>query len=83
MSRFRRLFGDVLHRSAEGRPGGQDVDSPEADTSADGQLDPNTAALTEGAPPAGAGGRVQPSGTSPDPRQPRGPSEGDVQNLPG
>ena len=83
MSRLRRLFGGVHHRSAKGRPGGRDVDGLEADTSVDGQLDPNTAALTEGAPPAGAGGRVQPSGTSPDPRQPRGPSEGDVQNLPG
>jgi hypothetical protein len=83
VSRLRRLLGDRRTHGGTGAPGAQDVDSLESDTSVEGQLDPNTAALTEGAPPAGAGGRVQPSGTSPDPREPRGPSEGEVQNLPG
>jgi hypothetical protein len=64
-------------------PGHRDDDGLEADPEVDGLLDLNTAALTEGAPPAGAGGRVQPVGPSPDPRPPQGASEGEVQNLPG
>jgi hypothetical protein len=66
-----------------GGPGHQDPDNLERDEGVEGHLDPNTAALSEGAPPAGADGRIQPSGESPDPRPPVGPSEGEVQNLPG
>jgi hypothetical protein len=58
-------------------------DNTESDPDTEGHLDLNTAALMEGAPPAGAGGRIQPAGGSPDPRPPRGPGEGEVQNLPG
>ncbi len=79
MSRLRRW----LPMSPGKGPGRRDDDGIEADPAVDGQLDPNTAALTEGAPPAGAGGRVQPVGSSPDPRPPRGVAEGEVQNLPG
>ena len=83
MSALRRLWRTVRGRHGAGRPGAQDHDALEADGPAGPGLDPNTAALSEGAPPAGAGGRVQPSGTSPDPRARRGPSEDDVGNLPG
>ncbi len=83
MSPLRRLFRSLRTRSSTGQPGVQDHDGLQPDSSVEFHLDPNTAALSEGAPPAGAGGRVQPRGTSPDPRQPRGPAEGDVNNLPG
>lgn len=82
MSLLRRL----MHRDREpvrGGPGHQSLDNLERAEGIEGQMDPNTAALSEGAPPAGADGRIQPSGTSPDPRPPRGPSEEEVQNLPG
>ena len=79
MSRLRRW---LPVRPGKG-PGHRDEDGIEADPANEGLLGPNTAALTEGAPPAGAGGRVQPVGSSPDPRPPQGPSEGEVQNLPG
>jgi hypothetical protein len=82
MSRARRLI-DMFRRRTEGGPGAQNVDNLEPDPEVEGALDPNTAALTEGAPPAGADGRVQPAGDSPDPRPGRGPAEGEVQNLPG
>jgi len=58
-------------------------ENTESDPENEGLLELNTAALMDGAPPAGAGGRVQPTGGSPDPRPPRGPGEGDVQNMPG
>lgn len=58
-------------------------DNTESDPENEGLLDLNTAALMEGAPPAGASGRIQPAGTSPDPRPPRGSGEGEVQNMPG
>ncbi|MGY1712266.1 hypothetical protein ACI8AC_22425 [Geodermatophilus sp. SYSU D00758] len=83
MALLRRWLAHLPGRGRRGAPGARDDDGLEADPAVEGRLDPNTAALTEGAPPAGADGRVQPSGTSPDPRPPRGPSEGDVQNLPG
>jgi hypothetical protein len=79
---LRRRIARALHRATP-RPGAQSRDNLEPDEGVEGHLDPNTAALMEGAPPAGTGGRVQPSGTSPDPRPSRGPSEGEVQNLPG
>jgi hypothetical protein len=79
MSRLRRWL-PATHGKG---PGARDDDGVQFDASVDGVLGPNTAALTEGAPPAGAGGRVQPVGTSPDPRPPRGANEGEVQNLPG
>jgi hypothetical protein len=72
-----------LRRRAKGGPGAQDADNLEPDSELEGNLEPNTAALMEGAPPAGAGGRVQPAGTSPDPRPARGPAEGEIQNMPG
>ena len=81
MSVLRRLGAAFGRRS---KP--EDVpvsDNTESDAEHEGLLEPNTAALTEGAPPAGAGGRIQPSGGSPDPRPARGPSEGEVQNFPG
>jgi hypothetical protein len=82
MSYLRRLIDRALRRS-QGRAGMQNPDNLEYDADVEGCLEPNTAALSEGAPPAGADGRTQPSGTSPDPRPERGPSEGEVQNLPG
>jgi hypothetical protein len=82
VSRVRRLIGTLLRRT-KGQPGTQIPDNLEADSSIEGRLDPNTAALMEGAPPAGTSGRTQPAGTSPDPRPPRGPAEGEVQNMPG
>ena len=82
MSGIRRWL-NALRKRTEGRPGGQDPDNLESDPEFDGNLDPNTAALMDGAPPAGAGGRTQPVGTSPDPRPSRGPAEGEVQNMPG
>ena len=78
-----RWLTTALRRRVRGRPGAQDSDSLEQDSTLEGDLEPNTAALTEGAPPAGNGGRVQPSGTSPDPRPARGPAEGEIQNMPG
>jgi len=69
------------HRS--GAPGAQDLDAIDRAADSEGAFEPNTAALTDGAPPAGAGGRTQPTGRSVDPRPPVGPSEGEVQNLPG
>ena len=82
MSRARRLI-DMFRRRTDGGPGAQNSDNLEPDSAVEGALDPNTAALTEGAPPAGVDGRVQPVGNSPDPRPARGPAEGEVQNLPG
>lgn len=82
MSGIRERIGDLVgHR--HGRPGAQNADNLEYDQDIEGRIEPNTAALTEGAPSAGADGRKQPSGTSPDPRPQRGPSEGEIQNLPG
>ena len=82
MFRLRRFVATLLNRGTA-PPGNQIHDDLEPDPDFEGLLDPNTAALMEGAPPAGAGGRTQPSGSSPDPRPPRGPGEGEVQNLPG
>jgi hypothetical protein len=82
VSLLRRLTDKGPKRSKSG-PGAQNTDNLEQDPELEGNLDPNTAALMEGAPPAGASGRVQPAGPSPDPRPGKGPSEGDVQNLPG
>ena len=70
-----------LHGSAVAAPAASD--NTDFDEESEGVLEPNTAALTEGAPPAGSSGRVQPSGESPDPRPGRGISEGEVQNMPG
>lgn len=83
MSALLRLWRSLRHRRSMGQPGAPDHDALEADRTMGSGLDPTTAALSEGAPPAGAGGRIQPSGSSPDPRHPRGPSEDDVGNLPG
>jgi hypothetical protein len=82
VSLLRRLTGPWLKRAKEG-PGSQNTDNLEQDPELEGNLDPNTAALMEGAPPAGASGRIQPAGHSPDPRPGKGPSEGEIQNLPG
>ena len=82
MSALRRVWRR-LRGSGTGWPGAQDHDALEVDGPDGAGIDPTTAALSEGAPPAGAGGRVQPTGTSPDPRNPSGPSEDDVGNLPG
>jgi hypothetical protein len=82
LSRARRLI-DRFRRRADGGPGARNSDNLEPDSEVEGALDPNTAALTEGAPPAGTGGLDPAAGTSPDPRPARGPAEGDVQNLPG
>ena len=74
---------DRLRRHATGRPGSPSPENTEADLENEGRLEPNTAALMDGAPPAGASGRVQPSGGSPDPRAAHGPSEDDTQHMPG
>ena len=74
---------DRLRRHPTGRPGSPSPENTEADEELEGRLDPNTAALMDGAPPAGASGRIQPSGGSPDPRTPHGPSEDDTQHMPG
>ena len=55
----------------------------EADPEHEGRLELNTAALMDGAPPAGVSGRTQPSGPTPDPRPPHGSGEGEIQNMPG
>lgn len=81
--RLPRWLTTPLRRRAKGRPGAQDADNLEQDSDLEGKLEPNTAALAEGAPPAGAGGRIQPVGRSPDPRPARGPAEGEIQNMPG
>jgi hypothetical protein len=77
-----RVIGAVLKRPQR-RPRAPDTDDVEEAPSFEGRLEPNTAALMEGAPPGGASGRVQPLRDSSDPEPPPGPSEGDVENLPG
>ena len=72
-----------LPHSGNKHPGAQDAEGVTWDPETEGRLDPNTAALMEGAPPAGADGRTQPVGETPDPRPARGPGEGEVQNLAG
>jgi hypothetical protein len=81
MSLKRRILG-ALGRSSPARSVPRS-DNTDSDPEHEGLLEPNTAALAEGAPPAGASGRIQPAGESPDPRPPRGPGEGEVQNFPG
>jgi hypothetical protein len=81
-SRIRRALDALRRPRQHGRPA-EDPDNLEREQGVEGNLDPNTALLMEGAPPAGTSGRDQPVGGSPDPRPPRGPSEAEVRNLPG
>lgn len=77
------LFGWRSHKSTGG-PGAPSPENTVADEALEGHLEPNTAALMDGAPPAGASGRHQPSGSPPGYKQePPGPSEDDTQHMPG
>lgn len=60
--------------------------SPAADDDDDefeGGLEPNTAALMDGAPPSGASGRAVPTGPSTGDPGAHGTDEGETENLPG
>jgi hypothetical protein len=81
MSWFKQLLSG--RRATKGGPGAPSPENTEAFPDLEGQLDPNTAALMDGSPPAGVSGRIQPDA---DPRrasQQRGPSETDTKHLPG
>lgn len=64
-------------------PGRPSPANTEAAPEHEGRLDPNTAALTEGAPPAGVSGRVSPEGEPPGGGTEPGHSETDTKHLPG
>lgn len=68
-----------------GRPGGSGAGpgNTEAHPEIEGRLDVNTAALTDGSPPAGVDGRRQPQGDRRGLGPRRGPSEVDTEHLPG
>ena len=71
-------------KARPGRPGGTHSENTTAYPQMEGHLEPNTAALMDGAPPAGVSGRT---GPDPDPRHTtqgrQGPSETDTKHLPG
>ncbi len=79
------LRGRRRDREGPGAPGGPSGGSPntQAFPQIEGQLDVNTAALTDGSPPAGVDGRRQPEGDRTGGGSRRGPSETDTEHLPG
>lgn len=70
-------------KAGPGRPGGTHPENTTAYPQLEGHLEPNTAALMDGAPPGGMSGRT---GPDPDPKavqSQQGPSETDTKHLPG
>jgi hypothetical protein len=83
MTVARRKLRARRNVTGPGRPGGAHPENPTAYPPVEGRLEPNTAALMDGAPPGGVSGRA---GPEPDPKQagePSGPTETDTTHLPG
>lgn len=78
-----RRRGRRAEPDGPGRPGGSGSANTEACPDVEGRLDVNTAALTDGSPPAGVEGRRQPEGDRRGLGSRRGPSEVDTEHLPG
>lgn len=81
MTWFRRLWSGRTG-GAQG-PGRPSPENTEADPRSEGLLEPNTAALMDGAPPAGVSGRAQPAGDPWSTGSLSGPTESDTRHLPG